>query len=147
MEKKGVDLVTIAGYEVAGHPSAAGVGTFVIARRVASQLKIPVVAAGGIADRPRPPAENPRRDCESARTHAPPHPYLRHLPGASAAGAQSGRKDRQAEVRPPRRKSAREGRQDRAVLHDEPEPRLCGGLRHAAGKRVPAFCQRQRRHL
>ena len=40
-----------------------------------------------------------------------------------------------------------EGRQDRAVLHDEPEPRLCGGLRHAAGKRVPAFCQRQRRHL
>ena len=73
--------------------------------------------------------------------------HLRHLPGASAAGAQSGRKDRQAEVRPPRRKSAREGRQDRAVLHDEPEPRLCGGLRHAAGKRVPAFCQRQRRHL
>lgn len=50
MEKKGVDLVTIAGYEVAGHPSADGVGTFVIARRVASQLKIPVIAAGGIAD-------------------------------------------------------------------------------------------------
>lgn len=50
MERRGADLVTIAGYEVAGHPSQDGVGTFVIARRVARDAKIPVIAAGGIAD-------------------------------------------------------------------------------------------------
>jgi len=50
MERRGADLVTIAGYEVAGHPSKDGVGTFVIARRVAKDAKIPVIAAGGIAD-------------------------------------------------------------------------------------------------
>ena len=33
MERKGLDGVIIAGYEVGGHPSADGVGTFVIARR------------------------------------------------------------------------------------------------------------------
>lgn len=50
MERRGADLVTIAGYEVAGHPSKDGVGTFIIARRVAKDAKIPVIAAGGIAD-------------------------------------------------------------------------------------------------
>ena len=50
MERKGVDGVIIVGYEAGGHPSADGVGTFVIARRCAADLKIPVVAAGGIAD-------------------------------------------------------------------------------------------------
>ena len=50
MERKGVDAVIIAGYEVGGHPSADGVGTFVIARRCAADLSIPVVAAGGVAD-------------------------------------------------------------------------------------------------
>jgi nitronate monooxygenase len=50
MERKGVDAVIIAGYEVGGHPSADGVGTFVIARRVAADAKIPVIAAGGICD-------------------------------------------------------------------------------------------------
>lgn len=50
MERKGVDAVIIAGYEVGGHPSADGVGTFVIARRCAADMKIPVIAAGGIAD-------------------------------------------------------------------------------------------------
>lgn len=50
MERKGLDAVIIAGYEVGGHPSADGVGTFVIARRVAADLKIPVIAAGGITD-------------------------------------------------------------------------------------------------
>ena len=43
MEKKGLDGVIIAGYEVGGHPSADGVGTFVIARRCAADMKIPVV--------------------------------------------------------------------------------------------------------
>ena len=50
MEKKGLDGVIIAGYEVGGHPSADGVGTFVIARRCAADMKIPVVAAGGVCD-------------------------------------------------------------------------------------------------
>ena len=50
MERKGLDGVIIAGYEVGGHPSADGVGTFVIARRCAADMKIPVIAAGGVAD-------------------------------------------------------------------------------------------------
>lgn len=50
MERKGVDAVTIAGYEVAGHPSLDGIGTFVIANKVSSICDIPVMAAGGIAD-------------------------------------------------------------------------------------------------
>ena len=50
MERKGLDGVIIAGYEVGGHPSADGVGTFVIARRCAADMKIHVIAAGGVAD-------------------------------------------------------------------------------------------------
>lgn len=50
MEKKGLDGVIIAGYEVGGHPSADGVGTFVIAQRCSADMKIPVIAAGGITD-------------------------------------------------------------------------------------------------
>ena len=50
MERKGLDGIIIAGYEVGGHPSADGVGTFVIARRCAADMKIPVIAAGGISD-------------------------------------------------------------------------------------------------
>ena len=50
MEKKGLDGIIIAGYEVGGHPSKDGVGTFVIARRCAADMKIPVIAAGGVAD-------------------------------------------------------------------------------------------------
>ena len=48
MERKGLDGVIIAGYEVGGHPSADGVGTFVIARRCSADMKIPVIAAGGV---------------------------------------------------------------------------------------------------
>ena len=61
MERKGLDGVIIAGYEVGGHPSADGVGTFVIARRCAADMKIPVIAAGGIADGHGP------RGCARAR--------------------------------------------------------------------------------
>ena len=50
MERKGLDAVYIAGYEAGGHPSADGVCTFVIARRCAADMKIPVVACGGVAD-------------------------------------------------------------------------------------------------
>jgi NADH:quinone reductase (non-electrogenic) len=50
MVEKGVDVITIAGYEVAGHPSEDGIGTFVIANKVARECNVPVLAAGGIAD-------------------------------------------------------------------------------------------------
>ncbi len=50
MEEKGADVITIAGYEVAGHPSTDGIGTFVIANKAASICSIPVLAAGGVAD-------------------------------------------------------------------------------------------------
>ena len=50
MERKGADAITIAGYEVAGHPSQDGIGTFVIANKVASICDCPVMAAGGVAD-------------------------------------------------------------------------------------------------
>ena len=50
MEEKGADAITIAGYEVAGHPSMDGIGTFVIANKAASMCAVPVLAAGGVAD-------------------------------------------------------------------------------------------------
>lgn len=50
MEQKGADMITIAGYEVAGHPSEEAVGTFVLLNKTAQSLSIPVLAAGGIAD-------------------------------------------------------------------------------------------------
>lgn len=50
MQDKGADAVTIAGYEVAGHPSEEAVGTFVLLNKTASLLDIPVLAAGGVAD-------------------------------------------------------------------------------------------------
>lgn len=49
-EDLGADLVTIAGFEVAGHPGPEGIGTFVLANQASRQLSIPVIAAGGIAD-------------------------------------------------------------------------------------------------
>lgn len=49
-ESMGADLITMAGYEVAGHPHTDGVGTMVLANRTAHEVKVPVLAAGGIAD-------------------------------------------------------------------------------------------------
>ncbi len=49
-ESMGADLITMAGYEVAGHPHTDGVGTMVLANRAAREVKAPVLAAGGIAD-------------------------------------------------------------------------------------------------
>ena len=49
-EEMGADIVSIAGYEVAGHPGLDGVGTIVLANKAAQTLRIPVLAAGGIAD-------------------------------------------------------------------------------------------------
>jgi NAD(P)H-dependent flavin oxidoreductase YrpB (nitropropane dioxygenase family) len=50
MQEKGADAITIAGFEVGGHPSQEAVGTFVLANKASRELKIPVMAAGGIAD-------------------------------------------------------------------------------------------------
>lgn len=49
-ESMGADLITMAGYEVAGHPHTDGVGTMVLSNRTAREVKVPVLAAGGIAD-------------------------------------------------------------------------------------------------
>ena len=49
-EDLGADIVTIAGFEVAGHPSPDGVGTMVLANKASRELSVPVLAAGGIAD-------------------------------------------------------------------------------------------------
>ena len=49
-QRIGVDLVTIAGLEVAGHPGMQEVGTMVLARKTARLVEIPVLVAGGIAD-------------------------------------------------------------------------------------------------
>jgi nitronate monooxygenase len=46
----GADIVTIAAFEVAGHPGPDGIGTIVLANKASQMLNIPLLAAGGIAD-------------------------------------------------------------------------------------------------
>ena len=49
-ERIGVDIVSIDGFECAGHPGEQDVGGLVLFPAAAQALKIPVVASGGIAD-------------------------------------------------------------------------------------------------
>lgn len=49
-EKDGADLVTVVGYEAAGHPGPAETGSMVLWNYVARSLSIPVLGGGGIAD-------------------------------------------------------------------------------------------------
>lgn len=49
-ERNGVDAVSIDGFECAGHPGEDDVGGLILFAAAASQLRIPVVASGGIAD-------------------------------------------------------------------------------------------------
>lgn len=49
-ESLGADIITMAGFEVAGHPYKDEVGTIVLANRAARELSVPVMAAGGICD-------------------------------------------------------------------------------------------------
>ena len=49
-ESMGADIITMAGYEVAGHPHTDGIGTMVLANKAAQEIKVPVLAAGGIVD-------------------------------------------------------------------------------------------------
>lgn len=49
-EKVGVDAVSIDGFECAGHPGEDDIGGLVLIPAATAQLKIPVIASGGIAD-------------------------------------------------------------------------------------------------
>jgi nitronate monooxygenase len=49
-EKRGVDAVSIDGFECAGHPGEDDVGGLVLIPVAARQLAIPVIASGGIGD-------------------------------------------------------------------------------------------------
>lgn len=46
----GVDMVSVVGYEGAGHPGPDEIGSFVLFNEVSNALDIPVLAAGGVAD-------------------------------------------------------------------------------------------------
>ena len=46
----GADMVTIVGYEVAGHPGMGELSSFVLANKVSHELDIPVLLGGGVAD-------------------------------------------------------------------------------------------------
>lgn len=49
-EKRGVDAVSIDGFECAGHPGDDDIGGLVLIPIAARKLRIPVIASGGIAD-------------------------------------------------------------------------------------------------
>jgi enoyl-[acyl-carrier protein] reductase II len=49
-EAAGVDALVVDGTEAGGHPPPSEVSTLVLVRRVLQEVKLPVVASGGIAD-------------------------------------------------------------------------------------------------
>ncbi len=49
-ERNGVDAISIDGFECAGHPGEDDVGGLVLFAAAADQVRIPVIASGGIAD-------------------------------------------------------------------------------------------------
>lgn len=49
-EEIGCDAVAIIGYECGGHPGPDDTGSIVLIRAAAEQVKIPIIAGGGIAD-------------------------------------------------------------------------------------------------
>lgn len=49
-ERRGVDAISIDGFECAGHPGEDDVGGLVLFAAAADKVKIPLVASGGIAD-------------------------------------------------------------------------------------------------
>jgi nitronate monooxygenase len=49
-ERHGVDIVSIDGFECAGHPGEDDIGGLILIPLAASKLRIPVIASGGIGD-------------------------------------------------------------------------------------------------
>jgi nitronate monooxygenase len=49
-QEAGVDIVSIVGYEGAGHPGPEETGSFTLINEVSQRLEIPVLAAGGVVD-------------------------------------------------------------------------------------------------
>ncbi|PPQ77486.1 hypothetical protein CVT25_011356 [Psilocybe cyanescens] len=49
-EKLGVDILSIDGFECAGHPGEDDIGGLVLLARAIKELKVPFIASGGIAD-------------------------------------------------------------------------------------------------
>jgi len=49
-EKLGVDMLSIDGFECAGHPGEDDIGALVLLARAVKELSIPFIASGGIAD-------------------------------------------------------------------------------------------------
>ncbi|KIK85598.1 hypothetical protein PAXRUDRAFT_152680 [Paxillus rubicundulus Ve08.2h10] len=49
-ERMGVDVLSIDGFECAGHPGEEDIGGLVLLARAAQELKIPYIASGGFAD-------------------------------------------------------------------------------------------------
>ncbi|EGN98000.1 hypothetical protein SERLA73DRAFT_138212 [Serpula lacrymans var. lacrymans S7.3] len=49
-ERLGVDILSIDGFECAGHPGEDDIGGVVLLARAAQELKIPYIASGGFAD-------------------------------------------------------------------------------------------------
>ncbi|KAF8644516.1 hypothetical protein AX16_008393 [Volvariella volvacea WC 439] len=49
-ERHGVDVLSIDGFECAGHPGEDDIGGLVLLARAAQEIKIPFIASGGIAD-------------------------------------------------------------------------------------------------
>ncbi|KAJ3547755.1 hypothetical protein NMY22_g1545 [Coprinellus aureogranulatus] len=49
-ERHGVDIMSIDGFECAGHPGEDDIGGLVLLARAARELKVPFVASGGVAD-------------------------------------------------------------------------------------------------
>jgi len=49
-ERMGVDILSVDGFECAGHPGEDDIGGLVLLARAAQELKIPYIASGGIAD-------------------------------------------------------------------------------------------------
>lgn len=49
-EKMGVDVLSIDGFECAGHPGEDDIGGLVLLARAVKELKVPFIASGGIAD-------------------------------------------------------------------------------------------------
>ena len=47
---KGVDMISMDGFECAGHPGESDIGNWVLFPKAARELKIPFVASGGCGD-------------------------------------------------------------------------------------------------